>query len=272
VVAGFSQFSVLLSNGKTYPAQLKGEDPQDDLALLKISPSSTLQPIAFGDSAKAQVGQFVVALGSPLGLQQSATFGIVSALNRSASEGPGGPAQELTGLIQTSAPINPGNSGGALVNLSGQLIGVPTLGAVDPNSGGTAPGIGFAIPSNRVQFVMQQLIQNGHLVNSGQGFLGVSGADVTPQLAATYGLSAQSGVLVVGFANSASGSSPAQQAGIQLQDIITAVDGQAVSNSNDLAAALQTKSPGTQVKITLLRGTSHQTVTVTLGERPTNAG
>ena len=272
VVAGFSQFSVLLSNGKSYAATLIGEDAQDDLAVLKISTGAALQPIAFGDSGKAQVGQFVVALGSPLGLQQSATFGIVSALNRSASEGPNGPARELTGLIQTSAPINPGNSGGALVDLSGQLIGVPTLGAVDPNSGGTAPGIGFAIPSNRVQFVMDQLIKNGHLVNSGQGFLGVEGQDVTPQLASAYNLNAQSGVLVVGFANAASGASPAQAAGIQQQDIITAVDGQTVNSSNDLAAALQSKAPGTQVKITLMRGSNQQTVTVTLGERPTNAG
>jgi S1-C subfamily serine protease len=272
VVTGFSQYSVLLSNGKTYPATLIGEAPQDDLAVLKVSTGSSLQPIAFGDSNKAQVGQFVVALGSPLGLQQSATFGIVSALNRSASEGSNGPAQELTGLIQTSAPINPGNSGGALVNLSGQLIGVPTLGAVDPNSGSAANGIGFAIPSDRVKFVMDQLIKNGHLVNSGQGFMGIQGEDVTPQLAATYHLGAQSGVLVVGFANSASGSSPAQQAGLQAQDIITAVDGQTVNDNNDLASALLSKQPGTQVKITYVRGTSTNTTTVTLGERPTNAG
>jgi S1-C subfamily serine protease len=272
VVAGFSQYSVLLSNGKTYPATLVGEAPQDDLAVLKVSAGSALQPIAFGDSNKTQVGQFAVALGSPLGLQQSATFGIVSALNRTASEGPDGPAQELTGLIQTSAPINPGNSGGALVNLSGQLIGLPTLGAVDPNSGSAANGIGFAIPSDRVKFVMDQLIKNGHLVNSGQGFMGIQGEDVTPEIAATYHLGAQSGVLIVGFANSASGSSPAQQAGLQAQDIITAVDGQTVNDNNDLASALLSKQPGTQVKITYVRGTSTHTTTVTLGERPTNAG
>jgi S1-C subfamily serine protease len=272
VVTGFSQYSVLLSNGKTYSATLVGQSPQDDLAVLKISTGASLQPIAFGDSSKAQVGQFVVALGSPLGLQQSATFGIVSALNRTASEGSNGPAQELTGLIQTSAPINPGNSGGALVNLSGQLIGVPTLGAVDPNSGGAANGIGFAIPSDRVKFVMDQLIKNGHLVNSGQGFIGIKGEDVTPQLAASFNLSAQSGVLVVGFANAANGSSPAQQAGLKQNDIITAVDGQTVNGNNDLAAALQTKQPGAQVKLTYLRGSSTSSVTVTLGERPTNAG
>ncbi len=272
VVAGFSQYSVLLSNGKTYPATLTGEDAQDDLAVLKISTGSTLQTIAFGDSNKAQVGQFVVALGSPLGLQQSATFGIISALNRSASEAPNGPAQELTGLIQTSAPINPGNSGGALVNLSGQLIGVPTLGAVDPNSGCTAAGIGFAIPSDRVKFVMNQLIDNGRLVTSGQGFLGIQGEDVTPQIAANYQLSAQSGVLIVGFAPAASGTSPAQQAGLRQGDIITGVNGQTVSDSNGLASALIPQSPGTQVKITYVRGSSTNTVTVTLGERPTSNG
>lgn len=272
VVTGFSQYAVLLSNGKTYPATLVGEAPQDDLAVLKVSTGTTLQTIAFGDSNKAEVGQFVVALGSPLGLQQSATFGIVSALDRTASEGSNGPAQELTGLIQTSAPINPGNSGGALVNLSGQLIGVPTLGAVDPNSGGSAGGIGFAIPSDRVKFVMDQLIKNGHMVNTGQGFIGIQGEDVTPQIASSYNLATQSGVLIVGFAQAANGSSPAQQAGLKSGDIITAVNDQTVSDNNDLASALLSKQPGSQVKVTYMRGGSTSSVTVTLGERPTNAG
>ncbi|MGH2518038.1 MAG: S1C family serine protease, partial [Ktedonobacterales bacterium] len=202
--------------------------------------------------------------------QQSATFGIVSALNRSASEAPNGPAGELTGLIQTSAPINPGNSGGALVDLSGKLIGIPTLGATDPNSGGTANGIGFAIPSNRVQFVANQLMKNGHLVTTGQGFLGIIGEDVTPQLASAYNLPTQSGVLVTGFANDTAGASPAQKAGMQKSDIIVAVNGQQVTNNGDLAAALQSVSPGTQVTLTVQRGSSQQTIKVTLGERPTN--
>lgn len=271
VVTGFSQYSVLLSNGKTYPAQVVGEAPQDDLAVLRINVSG-LRAITFGDSSKALVGQFAVALGSPLGLQQSATFGIVSALNRTASEAPDGPAGELTGLIQTSAPINPGNSGGALVDLTGKLIGVPTLGAVDPSSGSSANGIGFAIPSNRVQFVMDQLIKYGKMVNSGQGFLGVRGEDVTPQIAATYNLGAQSGVLVIGFASAANGSSPAQQAGLQQGDIITGVNGQTVANNSDLASILLSLQPGTKVTITYVRGTSTSTVSVTLGERPTTSG
>ncbi|HEY7781154.1 MAG TPA: trypsin-like peptidase domain-containing protein [Ktedonobacterales bacterium] len=270
VVQGFDTFSVTLSSGKTLPAHVVGEDAQDDLAVLKVS-ATNLKPITFGDSAKVQTGEFVVALGNPLGLNQSATFGIVSALNRTASEAPNGPAGELTGLIQTSAPINPGNSGGALVDLQGQLIGIPTLGATNAETGGGADGIGFAIPSDRVQYVVNQVIQHGQLVSSGQGFLGIVGEDVNPSLAAANGLSAQSGVLITGFANDAAGASPARQAGLQTGDIITAVNGQTVTNSEDLASALLTQSPGTQVALTIERGSQRQTVHATLGERPANS-
>jgi S1-C subfamily serine protease len=269
VVAGFSTYTLTLSNGEQKSATLVGADPQDDLAVLKVS-AGTLQPLAFADSSKVQVGEFAIALGSPLGFQQSATFGIVSALNRSASEGQNGPAAVLTGLVQTSAPINPGNSGGALVDLQGQLIGIPTLAAADPQSGTAAEGIGFAIPSNRVKFVAQQLIQQGHLTNTGQGFIGVRGADVTPQLAAANGLGVQSGVLVSAFANDASGKSPAQQAGVRTGDIITAVNGQTVNDNGDLASALISLSPGAQVTLSIQRGNSQLSVKVTLGERPTN--
>ena len=271
VVQGFSQFQVTLSSGAQEPAQLVGQDPQDDLAVLKVN-ASNLQQINFGSSAQVQVGAFAIALGSPLGLQQSATFGIVSALNRSASEGANGPAAELTGLIQTSAQINPGNSGGALVNLQGQLIGIPTLGAVDPNTGSAAAGIGFAIPSDRVKFVEDQLIANGHLTNSGQGFIGIRGEDVTPQLASANNLPVQSGVLIIGFVNDAAGASPAQKAGLKQGDIIVAIDGQSVTGNGDLAGLLISKSPGTQVKVTIARGSGQQNITLTLGERPTNLG
>ncbi len=270
VVAGYQTYSVTLSDGQTYPAQLTGQDAADDLAVVKISAPTTLQPINFGESNKAQVGQFVLALGSPLGLQQSATFGIISALNRSASEAPNGPAGTLTGLIQTSAPINPGNSGGALVDLQGALIGVPTLGATDPNSGSGADGIGFAIPSDRVQFVATQLVKYGKVTNTNQGFLGIQGEDVTPQLASADNLSVQSGVLVTGFADDASGKSPAQTAGVKIGDIITGVNGQTVNVNADLATILFGDTPGTQVTVQLVRGTTQLTVTITLGERPAN--
>ncbi len=158
VVRGFTSFAVTLSTNTTVPARLIGEAPQEDLAVLKIA-RNQLSPIQFADSDKVIVGQVAIALGSPLGLEQSVTSGIVSALRRNATEGPPGPAENLTDLIQTSAPINPGNSGGALVDLQGHLIGVPTFGLVSPGSGAPASGIGFAISSNRTQQIAQQLIK-----------------------------------------------------------------------------------------------------------------
>ena len=262
VVSSYTSFTVTLADKTAYQAQVVGQDAQDDLAVLKIA-ASNLTPITFANSDQLQVGQFAVAIGSPLGLEESTTFGIVSALNRAASEAPYGPASELAGLIQTSAAINPGNSGGALVNLQGQLIGMPTLGATNTETNTAANDIGFAIPSNRIKYVADQLIQNGHLTSTNQGFLGIQGQDV-----AANGASTQQGVRVMGFADDASGTSPAQQAGIQQGDVIIAVNGQAVTGNDDLAGALLTQKPGTQVKLTILRGTAQQTVTVTLGERP----
>jgi S1-C subfamily serine protease len=157
VVRGFTRFQVVLSTGQMLPATLVGEVPSYDLAVLKV-PASGLQPVLFGDSASVRVGELALALGSPLDLQQSVTLGIVSGLNRTASEAPNGPARTLTGLIQTSAPINPGNSGGALVNLHGELIGIPTLGVVDPTTGETAAGIGFALPANLVRSIIDQFV------------------------------------------------------------------------------------------------------------------
>src|SRR6185437_3871801 len=163
------------------------------------------------------------------------TFGITSALDRTASEAPTGPAGTLTGLIQTSAPINPGNSGGALVNLKGQLIGIPTLAAINPESRGTQTSIGYAISSNRVQFVAKQLIEQGKVTSSGRGFIGIEAQDVDPALAAQLGLSVQSGVLVRSFAADAAGASPAQQAGLQVNDVITKVTAHPVNDNSDLS-------------------------------------
>jgi putative serine protease PepD len=153
VVHGFRDLTVLLSDNRTFPAQLVGDVPEEDLAVLKID-APNLKPIAFGGSSKVQVGDFALALGSPLGLEQSATSGIVSALNRSARVVTNGQLVTLRGMIQTSAPINPGDSGGALVNAQGELIGIPTLGAVGPTSGAAANGIGFAITSNHAREVL----------------------------------------------------------------------------------------------------------------------
>lgn len=161
VVHGFTSFTVLMANGQQVSARLVGERPTEDLAVLKVN-ATNLKPIAVGDSSKVQVGEFALAIGSPLGLEQSATSGIVSALNREAVEVVDGKRVPITGLIQTSAPINPGNSGGALVNLKGQLVGIPTLSAVEPSTGVAANGIGFAISSNRMKTIVNQLT-NGAL-------------------------------------------------------------------------------------------------------------
>ncbi len=270
VVRGFTAFQVRLGRNQIVSAQLTGQDAQDDLAVLKIT-ANHLQPISLADSSKVQVGQFAVAVGNPLGLAETATFGIVSALNRTASEGPNGPATELTGLIQTSAPINPGNSGGALVDLNGQLMGIPTLAAVDPNIGTPANGIGFAIPSSRVKFVTQQLILHGRLIHTGQGFLGIQGQDVTPQVAAAQHLSTQSGVLIAGFAPDTAGHSPAQQAGLHMGDVIVAINGQTVASSGDIVTVTLNEQPGTQVQVQAMRSTQQITKQVTLGERPVSS-
>lgn len=148
----------------------------------------------------------------------------------------------LTGLIQPSAPINLCNSGGALMNLHAQLVGIPALTAA--TSSGAATGIGFAIPSNQVKFIADQLIQSGHVTSTGQGFLDISGADVTAELAAAYALPADHGVLISGFVTDASGKSPAQVAGLRQGDIILAVNQKMIANNGELASALLALSPG----------------------------
>jgi S1-C subfamily serine protease len=155
VVEGASSFQVTLADGKQYPARLVGSFAADDLAVLHID-ASGLHPAAFADSSKLQVGDVALAIGNPLGLQSSVTEGIVSALGRTVNEDNG---VALPNVIQTSAPINPGNSGGALVDLQGQVIGIPSLAATDPQlGGGAAAGIGFAIPGNTVRDIAAQLI------------------------------------------------------------------------------------------------------------------
>lgn len=152
VVSGAQKVQIVLFDGTTTPAQIVGTDPADDLAVVKISPpGNKLTTIPFGDSSKLAVGQVVLAIGNPLGITQTVTSGIISVLNRNVTEGKGGPV--LPNAIRTDAPINPGNSGGALVDLQGQLIGIPTLTAIDPEFNTPANGVGFAIPSNRVQFI-----------------------------------------------------------------------------------------------------------------------
>ncbi len=156
VVDGTSSLKVVLSNGSQETAQLVGTNPANDLAVINIQPFANMAVATFGDSSQLTVGQDVLAIGNPLGYSGSATAGVVSALNRSMQESSQGP--NLTGLIQTSVAINPGNSGGALINLQGQVVGIPTLSAINPETRTPANGIGFAIPANQVQAAVAKIV------------------------------------------------------------------------------------------------------------------
>lgn len=155
VVDGASALQVTLSNGRSVPAQVVGTSPAHDLAILRIQPYAGMVVATLGDSARLTVGEEVLAIGSPLGYSGTATSGMVSALNRTAQESS---SVRLTGLIQTSAPINPGNSGGALIDLQGQVVGIPTFSAVNSETNTPAEGLGFAIPSNQVKAVLTQIL------------------------------------------------------------------------------------------------------------------
>jgi S1-C subfamily serine protease len=210
----------------------------------------TPPPASFADSSKIEVGDVALAIGNPLGLRSSVTEGIVSSLGRTVSEGNG---VVLASAIQTSAAINPGNSGGALVNLAGQVIGIPTLTALDPELGGAqAPGIGFAIPSNTVRRIADQLIEKGSVERSGRAFLGVRVSSIVG-----------GGVLVAGVTPGG----PAAKAGIKPGEIIVAVDGKPTSTADVLVAVLAGLKPGQRVSVKILqRNGKVRTVIVTLGD------
>jgi S1-C subfamily serine protease len=173
VVSGASSWTVTTSSGTRYQARLVGSFPADDLAVIKIS-GSHLQPATFADSSKLRVGDLAIAIGNPLGLQSSVTEGIVSAFREAVQEDS---SVTLPMVIQTSAEINPGNSGGALVDIEGRVIGIPTLAATDPQLGGSAAGIGFALPSNLVKDIAGQIVAKGKVFDSHRAFLGVRVGD-----------------------------------------------------------------------------------------------
>jgi S1-C subfamily serine protease len=256
-------YKVTLSTGATRMATIAGIDAPDDLAVLKIT-ALGLRPIQVANSDDLRVGQFTLAVGAPLGFVESVTMGIVSTLHRNVIEN--GPATVIPNMIQTSAPINPGNSGGALVDLDGHLAGIPTLAAMDPTFGTTAQGIGFAIPSNRVVVIVNQIITNGKVVHSGRPYLGLSDVqEVTTAVAAEEGLPVQSGMLIGGVVPGG----PAHQAGLRPGDVIVRIDEYSIANQEDFANALARLHPGQLVLVTVVdpRGV-RRTVDVTLGELP----
>jgi len=251
VVSGSHTFQVTLASGKQYPARLVGGFPADDLAVLHIS-APGLVAAEFADSKNLLVGDIALAIGNPLGLQSSVTEGIVSALGRTVNEDNG---VTLPDVIQTSAAINPGNSGGALVNLQGQVIGIPTLAATDPQlGGGSAPGIGFAISSNMVKNIATQLINQGTVTNTDRGYLGVQ-----------VGTTTSGGVLVIQVEQGG----PAAAAGIKAGDVITAVNGTATPDPTTLSDVIAGLKPGQTAGVTVTRpDRTTQTVKITLGQYP----
>jgi len=238
VVENASEITVTLQDGRDLKAEVVGSDEPSDVAVLKVKSDGTLVQIGLGDSAKVEVGDFVLAIGNPFGLQHTVTSGIISGLSRSGINPDG-----YEDFIQTDASINPGNSGGALVNLRGELIGINT--AILSRSGGNI-GIGFAIPVNMAHSVMDQLIKYGSVK---RGQLGVSMYTVTPDIAHSLGLANATGALVSQVVEG----SPAEKAGIHTGDVITSVNGTPVKSNSELRNSIGLMRVGDKVEIGLLR-------------------
>ena len=252
--------SVLFSDGTEVDAALTGRDPQTDLAVLKVTPPFDLKVIAIGSSGNVKVGQPVVALGAPLGLDGTVTSGIISALDRNIHvPGDNGGTALLVSAIQTDAAINPGNSGGALVNCDNQLVGVPTAGAVMPNGGGGNIGLGFAIPVDSAMQIANDLIEHGSVTHSYFGLATVPIPDSASEQAGT-----PAGLFVQGLAPGG----PAAQAGLHVGDVITKIDGQTAVNNVQIERLTLTKRPGDTVDVTYSRDGQSHDATITLGASP----
>lgn len=248
------------TGGQPVTAKLVAAYPEQDLAVIKLDTvPQGLKPAKLGDSGKVDMGQIVLAMGSPLGLSGSVTQGIVSATGRTVSEGRGGGGTGATigNLVQTSAAINPGNSGGALVNLDSEVIGIPTLAATNPElGGGSAPGIGFAIPASMVKTVADQIIATGKVTDSGRAALDITGRTIVD------GNNEPAGVAVVEVEPGGA----AAKAGLRAGDVITRVDDDPITTITSLAESLAGHKPGDRVTVTFVRGAQEGEVAVTLGE------
>jgi S1-C subfamily serine protease len=276
VVDGSSDIQVKFGDtGETYDAKLVGEDQSTDVAVIQVdAPADVLHPLTLGDSSQVQVGDQVVAIGNPFGLDRTATAGIVSAVQREISS-PNG--FTIENAIQTDAPINPGNSGGPLLDAAGRVIGINS----QIESGGSEGnvGIGFAVPIDTAKQISQQLIDDGEVEHA---FLGISGSDLTSDVADALNLDVDSGAIV----QSVVPDSPADKAGIEAGDatvgvngqrvraggdVIVAADDEPVDSMSDVIAAVDSKAPGDDLKLTLARGGDQRDVTVQLAERPASA-
>jgi putative serine protease PepD len=246
VVDGATSITVTFADGKTASAKVVGTDPSTDVAVIKVdAPKSELHPLTFDDSNGVEVGDGVVAIGSPFGLEETVTTGIVSALNRTI-QAPNN--FTISGAIQTDAAINHGNSGGPLLDSSGQVIGINSQ--IESDSGGN-DGVGFSIPSSMVQRVAQELISGGKVAHA---YLGVQLTDAGSGGGVTVAQTVASG--------------PGADAGLHTGDVVTAIDGKTVASSDALVSAVDSHKPGDQITLTVKRGGNASQITVKLGTRP----
>jgi serine protease Do len=264
VVAGAAVIKVKLYNGDELPARLIGEDTETDLAVLKVDARQSLPFARLGDSEKLNVGDWVLAIGSPFGLDESVTAGIISAKDRTTEQANNSLQRSTEQMsvfqrfLQTDAAINPGNSGGPLVNLAGEVVGINTMIAT---STGIYTGIGFALPSSTAVEIYNQLVTDGRVR---RGFIGIELMDVTPQIARQNGLQDTQAVIVKDVTGA---DSPAARAGIRAMDIILSVDGQRIKNTQDLISRIASHPAGTETTISYIRDGQLTTVPVTLEER-----
>jgi serine protease Do len=257
VVAGADEVKVQLADGRSFEAKVEGSDPATDVAVVRmLRTPPDLKPVTLGDSDKTRVGDYVLAIGSPLGLGQTVTMGIISAKNRAIGIG------VYEDFLQTDAAINQGNSGGPLFNFDGAVIGINSA-ILNP---AMAMNVGFAIPINLARQIAEQLLGNSHKV--ARGYLGVATDDLTPELAQRLGVPFQKGAVV----NYVQAGSPAARGGLRANDVIVEVGGRAVSGKGSLTLLAGTRRPGDVVKVAFLRGGKRQEVEVKLSENPGAAG
>jgi len=255
VVANMDEVRVWLNDGRDFPAKVIGTDPATDIAVLKID-ATGIRPLPLGNSDDVRVGSVVFAIGNPFGLRESVTKGIISATGRVVSD------ESSNEFFQTDTTINPGNSGGPLINVRGEIVGINS--AIGNFSGsGTWQGVGFAIPANSARMAMESIIKTGRVV---RGYLGVVIQELTPELAAQFGISGQTGALV----GSITPGSPADKAGLKAGDVVTAFNGKPIATIRDLFRQASSTPVNSKVEIRFLRDKKPQTVTATIAEQPAN--
>ncbi|CAK1244434.1 S1C family serine protease [Fructobacillus evanidus] len=268
VIDGADKLQVITNDNKTVTAELVGKDALTDLAVLKITDSSTISTASFGDSAKISVGQQVLAIGSPLGSQyaSSVTEGIISATKRLVqADDDSGQNYGGSTVIQTDAAINPGNSGGPLINLAGQVVGINSMKLSSSSNGTAVEGIGFAIPSDQVVDIVNKLVKDGKVTRPALGIqmINLSQVPVNEQQSTLKIPNTVNGGVVLYKVNSGS---PADKAGLKKYDVIVGIDGKTVANQADLREQLYTHKVGDKTTLTYYRGTEKKTVTLKLNQ------